>query len=571
MSVEDAARHELSQQEAEMLVVNEHGDSAEKEISEEILTTDNKSPSVKESTSAWIIESGSDSHHDPSLETFKEHGIKDAQDDARIETPPERLEEPNHPSRPPISLLHEIAFVANVCAAQLLTQSGFAQAIVALRSIGKSFGVDNSGQLSWYAAAYSLTAGSFILIAGRVGDIYGHKLLFVLGFVWFGLWSLLAGISVFPESQIFFDICRAFQGIGPAMLLPNALAILGRTYPSGRRKQMVFSIFGGCAPSGFLLGAVFSSLLSERLWWPWAYWIMAIACCSCGISGSLLIPEAPDGKTKPKGASQFDYLGSITGIAGLVSFNIAWNQAPVVGWGTPYVIVLLILGLISILAFFLVERRVAQPLLPLDALSGKVGFVLGCIVLGWSSFGIWIFYIWQFWEVERGLSPLLATARTLPIGVSGLVAAITTGFLLGRMRTSSIMVIALCAFVIGNVLLATAPINQTYWGQTFVSLIIMCWGMDMSFPAATITLSDLVSHEHQGIAASLVNTLVNYSISIGLGIAGTVEVNVNRGGSNVLRGYRGAWYAAIGLSGLGVFLALSFAFVDSRFRRRPET
>ncbi len=126
------------------------------------------------------------------------------------------------------------------------------------------------------------------------------------------------------------------------------------------------------------------------------------------------------------------------------------------------------------------------------------------------------------------------------------------------------------AFCVGNILLATMPVHQIYWKQTFISLIITPWGMDMSFPAATILLSDHVSEEHQGIGASLVNTVVNYSIAIGLGIAGTVEVYINNGGktpSDILKGYRGAWYSAIGLSGAGIIVSLYFALNETRKRR----
>lgn len=91
--------------------------------------------------------------------------------------------------------------------------------------------------------------------------------------------------------------------------------------------------------------------------------------------------------------------------------------------------------------------------------------------------------------------------------------------------------------------------------------------MDMSFPAGTIILSNSMPREHQGIGASLVNTIVNYSISIGLGIAGTVEVHVNRNGTDMLRGFRGAWYTGIGLSGLGVIVALLF-IVSERAQNR---
>ena len=252
---------------------------------------------------------------------------------------------------------------------------------------------------------------------------------------------------------------------------------------------------------------------------------------------------------------RFDFAGSVTGVVGLVLVNFAWNQGPSVGWGKPYVYVLLILGILFLVAFLFVEHHAVQPLLPPNTINVETGFTLGCIAVGWSSFGIYVFYIWQFMEVLRGSSPLSATAQFVPVGFSGLCAAITTGFLLSRVKSSYIMLASMTAFTLGTVVIATAPVDESYWTHLFVSLIIMPWGMDMSFPAGTIILSNRVPKGHQGIAASLVNTVINYSISIGLGIAGTVESQVNKDGSDTLKGYRSAWYTGIGLSGMGIVLS----------------
>jgi len=94
----------------------------------------------------------------------------------------------------------------------------------------------------------------------------------------------------------------------------------------------------------------------------------------------------------------------------------------------------------------------------------------------------------------------------------------------------------------------------------------------MSFPSACIILSNNMAHEHQGIAASLVNTAVNYSISIGLGMAGTVEGRVNDGGHDVLKGYRGAWYLGIGLGSLGMAVSICFIlFGNSKVKEEVAT
>ena len=146
----------------------------------------------------------------------------------------------------------------------------------------------------------------------------------------------------------------------------------------------------------------------------------------------------------------------------------------------------------------------------------------------------------------------------VPTGIFGAIASVTTGFIIARSNPGWIMMAAMVAFGIGNALLAGAPPHQSYWAQTFVSCIVAPFGMDMSFPSAIIILSDASPPGQQGMAASLVMTVQNYAIAIGLGIAATIEVNVNRGGKNeqdLLRGYRGAWYAAVGMDLLGVAVA----------------
>ncbi|KAJ5109210.1 hypothetical protein N7456_005885 [Penicillium angulare] len=468
----------------------------------------------------------------------------------------------------PKTLPHEIIFVIVVCAAQLMTQAGLALSIAPLEEISSSFN-SSSRDLTWGSSAYSLTVGTFILVSGRLGDVYGHRLIFIIGFLWFALWSLLAGFSVWSNPR-FFDCCRAFQGIGPALLLPNAVAILGRTYPPGQRKGMVFCMFGAVAPGGFILGATFSSLISQVLWWPWAYWICAIACLMFSLLGFLVIPYMPQEKPRPELSTlaRLDGLGGTLGVSGLILINFAWNQAAIVGWNVPYTYVLLIVGIAIVGAFLYVESKAAHPLLPRSVFKGETGWVLGCICAGWCSFGIVVFYYYSLMTNIEGNTGLLVTAKWAGAAVSGAIAAVTTGLLLGRVPACVIMFLAMLFFSIGQALFASMPIGQVYWANAFLITIITPWGMDMSFPSGILILSNAMPPEDQGVAGSLVTTVVNYSISMGLGFAGTVETYVNDNGKDSLKGYRGASYMGVGFAGLGVIVATCFMFVTWRASRK---
>ncbi|KAM3417240.1 hypothetical protein BST61_g5499 [Cercospora zeina] len=467
-----------------------------------------------------------------------------------------------------VSLPREIFVVGLIALAQFTTQVGLGQALAILHVIGDDFGVTDPGTLAWLIAGYSLTVGTFILFTGRLGDLFGWKRMLVIGYVWFAVWSFVAGFAAY-SNHVLFIFARVFQGIGPAICLPNGLALLGGLYGPGQRKNMAFAVFGACAPGGSIAGAVFASLFALA-WWPWTFWSFGIALIGIAGAAAWAIPDPQDHKSGLNGHKlwswaavwQLDLLGAFTGILGLLLINFAWNNAPIVGWGDAQCIVTLIAGVLLMPVFFWIETRVARnPLLPIEVFSPSNAFVLGCMAFGWANFGIWVFYLWQLLLELRGTPPLLASAYLSPVTVAGAVAAVVTGALLHRTRPAVVMIIAMSAFLIGSVLIATLPVRQIYWTQIFVATLIAPFGMDMSFPAATLVVSDSVQKSKQGVAASLVNTVVNYSISLGLGFAGTVEMHVKNGGgteADVLHGYRSALYMGTGLAGLGVASAILF-------------
>ncbi|KXL44957.1 hypothetical protein M433DRAFT_6072 [Acidomyces richmondensis BFW] len=463
-----------------------------------------------------------------------------------------------------VSLPREILVVGFITLAQFTTQVGLGQTLSILHVIGKSFGIDNPGIESWLIAGYSLTVGTFILLSGRLGDVFGYKRMLIIGYAWFALWELVAGLSVY-SNDVLFIWARVLMGIGPSICLPNALALLGILYEPGKRKNMAFAVFGACAPGGSIVGSTFAALFALT-WWPWTFWSSAIVLGITSAVAALLIPDPQVLPEFPRSLRTYievlDLPAATMGITALVLFNFAWNQAPIAGWNSPYVCVCLVLGVLLLPAFFLIECKYASdPLIPFSALNSTTAFVLACVACGWANFGIWAYYVWEILEVLRGASPLLASAYLSPLVVSGAVAAVFTGWLLGHIKPAWLMVIALSMFLTGNLLVATLPPHQVYWAQIFVTTIVAPFGMDMSFPAATLYLSNSIEKSKQGVAASLVNTVVNYSISLGLGFAGTVEVHTNRGGvtaADTLRGYRGALYMGTGLAGFGLGLSLIF-------------
>ncbi|OTB09454.1 hypothetical protein M426DRAFT_70715 [Hypoxylon sp. CI-4A] len=460
-------------------------------------------------------------------------------------------------------------FVSTICMAQLCAQAGIGQTLAILREIGASFEISNISNLIWVLAGYSLAIGTFILIAGRLGDIYGHKQIFIAGFIWSAIWSAISGAAIFSTEALFI-VSRVFHGLGAALSLPNGIALLGITYPPGKQKAMVFTLVATMAPIGIIVGAASASLFTLA-WWPLTYWTFAATLLIIAGIGCFAIPKFPHKSEAPKNLraamTELDIPGAITGVSALVLISFAWNQAPVVGWQEPYLLVALITGSLLAGIFVLIEHYYApKPLIPFHALSSDVPLILFAGACGWSCFGIWASYTWQFVENIRGVSPLLATAYVSPCIIVGCLATVTTGLVLQRWGPSVVVFTSLIGFTLGSALVATMPATQIYWTQLFFSVLIVSLAMDTGFPAATLALSNSVEKKYQGTAASLVSTVMNYSISIGLGIARTVESYVNTGEpsmENKLNGYRAALYTAVGLAGLGVLICSVFLLKTS--------
>lgn len=484
-----------------------------------------------------------------------------------------QIQKPAPPAGPPgppggwlshkMSRSQEFCFNATVCMVQLIPQACLTTCFPIIEILTTDLRITDPATLPWVVAAYALSFGTTILLAGRLGDIFGHKNLVILGFAWLAFFSVVGGLSRYANYEVFF-VARAMQGLGSAMMNPNALALLGRSYPpNSKGKIIAFSAFGLCAPLGAYTGMIFSAVIAQFGQWAWCFYALAITSTVLGIISTFTLPSPPKtpNQLQPfrRRILQMDWLGGVTGVSALITIQVALISAPSHGWNTQWVYMLLLIGFILLSYFITVQLRVsANPLVPFRLLNSNTAFVLSAVACGWGTFGVWTFYLWRFLLAVRRDTPLGAALQVLPIVPVALIAAVITGFLMRRVHASWILLGALVAFTLGPGFLAANTTTSTYWSFTFLSLLVTPFGMDMSFPSATFIMSNSLPMDKQGVAGSLVATVVNYSISLGLGLASTVEVRFNEGGQNIMAGIHAAWLFGVGLGGLGILVCAAF-------------
>lgn len=168
-------------------------------------------------------------------------------------------------ARPPVfrSFWAEIAFVFSICMSQVVTEVFVSGFTVILPTLIEELEIPRTSSV-WPATAFSLAIASTLLFFGRLGDMYGGYVIYVGGFLWLTFWSVIVGFSSGP---LMLDFCRALQGLGAAAYLPNGLLLMGSTYRPGPRKNLVFSVYGACAVTGFFVGIFVAGVVAEHVRW----------------------------------------------------------------------------------------------------------------------------------------------------------------------------------------------------------------------------------------------------------------------------------------------------------------
>ncbi|KAF1735901.1 putative MFS-type transporter [Beauveria bassiana] len=450
-----------------------------------------------------------------------------------------------------------VQFISN-----FITLSG---GITLTHALGRETG---PGKANWMAASYSITQSTFVLVSGRLGAIYGHHRLSLIGLGMFGIFSIVNG---FCRSFASFVAVRALSGIGGGIYMPNAITALGLMVPPGPTRTLLYGIFAAAPPLGGLVGALFAGLCAE--WegmWSWTVLFGAlgvISVASCIFLAVILPEERP---VDPKG--KLDTFGACLGLSGLLLFNIAWSQAPAIGWSMPSEIAILTVSVVVFVGFLFWEHRVASaPIMPLHIFRAPTFLAMIFVVLfSYMSFGIALWYSISWQQTLRQLSVLQIAVNLIPFGLGSTAAVGLAAYLLPRVEAKLVMAVGVVAVIGASLLLATMPMQQTYWAQVFPAMLLCGCCPDFVYLAAQVIASNSVTRKHQGIASSLVGTLNLYGISLGLGFAGTIEVEVAKKSKSpllgaaatmesIMSGFKAALYFSAALAAVG--LLLDFAFV----------
>ncbi|CEJ54381.1 hypothetical protein PMG11_00697 [Penicillium brasilianum] len=405
---------------------------------------------------------------------------------------------------------------------------------------------------SWVGASYGLTQGTFVLISGRLGDVYGYRELVLAGGAWLAITTLA---SAFCGKAFFaFLAMRALGGLGGALIMPNAVAMISSTNPPGRVRNLSLGLFAASAPMGGYFGALFLGAFMENTDWKW-FFVFTL-----GIVVSFAIWLLSMRETPVDQHGIIDYVGSALGTTSLILFNFVWNQAPSVGWQTPYEIALLIISIVLFGAFLVWEKRyTSHPIMPLEIFKAPSFLtVLLVVLLNYMAVGtlIWYQVLW-LQEVWKWSALQFAVGWT-PFVICATAAACLAAWLVPRLAAQWILAIGTCTILISNALMATVPVSQSYWAQVFPSVVLFAFCPDFVYTAGQIIASNSVRRHQQGIAGSIIGTLNLYGNSLGLGFASTIEVqSAKRSGSQIV-GYRSALYFGVAISVIALILDVGF-------------
>jgi len=389
---------------------------------------------------------------------------------------------------------------------------------IALPSAQQDLGFAND-QRQWIVTAYALAFGSLLLLGGKIGDIFGRKWAFIGGLIGFALASALGGAA---DSFGLLVTSRALQGVFGALLAPAALSTLTNTFQDPQERGRAFGVFGAVAGGGGAVGLLLGGALAEYASWRWCFYVNLIFAAIAAIGAYMLMRNEANPQ-RPK----LDLIGSAVAASGLFLLVFGLSRAETDGWGDTGTLICLAAGVLLLISFVLVERRVEQPLLPLrivlDRNRGGAYLAMGLTAV--AMFGVFLFLTY-YMQLTKGFSPVKSGVAFLPMILFVLASSILSNIrLLPIFGARRLISIGMLFGATGMFFLSRITPESSYATHILPVLPLMGIGFGMIFSTSFNTATAGVARTDAGVASATLNTMQQVGGSVGTALLSTIAAH----------------------------------------------
>jgi EmrB/QacA subfamily drug resistance transporter len=386
---------------------------------------------------------------------------------------------------------------------------------VALPSIREDLG-GSFTDLQWVVDAYALTLAALVLTAGSLADRLGRRRLFAAGLAIFTVASLLSALAPDPT---FLNLARALQGVGGAAMFAVSLALIAQEFPAGRERGTAMGLYGATIGAAVAVGPLVGGGLTDALGWESIFYLnVPIGAAAIAVT-YLKLRESRD-----PNATRVDWPGVGAFSAALLLLVLALVRGNEEGWGSTLIVSLFAGAAALLVAFLAVERRVAEPMLPLGLFRRPAftGVQLAAFALSGSMFSLFL-YLTLYLQNYLGLSPLEAGLRYLPVTLLAFLFGPLAGALISRVLTRLLMSAGLGLTSIGLLLMAGIEAGSE-WTTLLGGFLLAGAGIGLLNPVIANVAVSVVPKEQGGMASGINDTFRQVGIAVGIAVWGAIFV-----------------------------------------------
>ena len=402
-----------------------------------------------------------------------------------------------------------------IAGAQLMVVLDSTIMIIALPSAQHSLGFSNTDR-QWVVTAYTLAFGGFLLLGGRIADMFGPKRVLMTGVLGFALASAVGGAA---QTTLMLIGARGLQGLFGALLAPSVLSLLTSTFTDPLERGRAFGIYATIAIAGSAFGLILGGFLTEYVDWRWCLYVNLPIAALVLVGAFTMIP-----KREGVRGVRLDVLGVVLGCGGLVSLVYGLGEAGTSGWGSTDVIVALILAGVLLAAFILWQSKGPHPLLPLRVLRNRnrAGSFLTIMLAVTGMFGTFLFLTYLLQTIDH-YSALKTGVAFLPLLVlNGLAATQLASRLMPYVRTRLLVVPGLLLSAAGVALFTTLTPKASYVTHVLPSEILLGIGLGLAIVPCISTATQNANPKDVGVTSAMTNTSQQIGASIGTALLNTI-------------------------------------------------